>query len=500
MGVNATSSDAVPQFGHLVRQHRIRVGLTQQELADFSTISVRAIRDLEQGRARRPRQDTVRLLADGLRLGPRARAALEVAADEGRTSWALKGLLDADPPAPPVALDAIFGRERETAVIEEELSTGAERLVTVVGLSGVGKTRLALDVAARVHTAGRFPVLWFAFPDPLDAGPLTDRHDEPAGGQWRPGDAGDRLAEVVRECATELSATAGSATANSGAAGSGAAGSAAPHDAVALSELVGDRPALLVLDGAGPLRPDRLAVLLRDCPQMRLLVTSERVSGVPGERPFLLTPLECPDAADERDPATLEQVPAVRLFVDRVRRIRPGYELTTPDVDIVADICRRLDGLPLALRAAASWLVVYDLPTLRHCLRNDMASLLDHLAGADGGCSLPEIVERCLDSLTADERALLAVVSGRDGDFALADVVEATGRSLPDSGRMVRDLVLYGVVRPAYQHDGFVFRVLNVVRAVQRCVGGGWEPREAVAGNCSAPAAPTAVRPAGVGV
>ncbi|MEU0991527.1 helix-turn-helix domain-containing protein, partial [Streptomyces sp. NPDC005953] len=60
------------QVGALIRAHRLRIGLTQRELADLSTISVRAIRDLEHGRATRPRTDTVRLMADALRLGPRA--------------------------------------------------------------------------------------------------------------------------------------------------------------------------------------------------------------------------------------------------------------------------------------------------------------------------------------------------------------------------------------------------------------------------------------------
>ncbi|GAA4445072.1 hypothetical protein GCM10023148_51990 [Actinokineospora soli] len=76
-GIEATETE----FGRLLRRHRERVGLTQRELADLSTISVRAIRDLEQGRARKPRPDTVRLIADGLRLGGQAHADLDAAVD-----------------------------------------------------------------------------------------------------------------------------------------------------------------------------------------------------------------------------------------------------------------------------------------------------------------------------------------------------------------------------------------------------------------------------------
>lgn len=74
---------ATAAIGTLIRGHRLRIGLTQQELADLSTISVRAIRDLEKGKAQRPRPDTIRLIADGLRLGPRARTALEDAVRRG---------------------------------------------------------------------------------------------------------------------------------------------------------------------------------------------------------------------------------------------------------------------------------------------------------------------------------------------------------------------------------------------------------------------------------
>ena len=101
------TADVPPQFGVLMRRHRLRIGLTQRELADLSTISVRAIRDLEQGRATRPRSDTVRLIADGLRLGPRARADLESAAHQGRRSAALHERFTAAPPSQNRATSAI---------------------------------------------------------------------------------------------------------------------------------------------------------------------------------------------------------------------------------------------------------------------------------------------------------------------------------------------------------------------------------------------------------
>jgi transcriptional regulator with XRE-family HTH domain len=433
-----------PQFGRLMRKHRIRIGLTQRELADLSTISIRAIRDLEHGKARRPRNDTIRLIADGLRLGPRARADLESAAHQGRGGRALKAGFDADPPAPPAPLHPILGREPQTAVLTDELSSGAERLVTVVGLSGVGKTRLALEVATRLHTGAGFPVLWFAFPGACEEYRLTG--------------AAEDFASTVRACVDHVF------TGHPAAAGARREDWA---DVTAFAGLVGDQPALLVVDGAPAApHPDRLARLLRDCPGLRLLVTAARPGGTRGERPFLLSPLEPPTAEDERDPETLARVPAVRLFLEQVRRVRPEYVLDAAGVRPVADICRRLDGLPLALRATAPWLVVYDLPTLSECLEHDPAGLLDEFGDAARPTRFRDALRHCVDRLPADDRTLLAQLSRQGGEFALDDVVALTGRNLPDCGRLVRGLLLHGAIRPSYGPGRSSFQVLNLVRAV----------------------------------
>jgi transcriptional regulator with XRE-family HTH domain len=138
------------EFGELLRRHRIRVGLTQQQLADFAMVSVRAIRDLECGRTRSPRAETVRLLADGLRLDDDSRANLQEAG--GRPA----GPVSVPPPAPAAA---IVGRENETAALVDLFADG-RRLVTVTGVSGVGKTRLALEVAGELHFRLGWSVAW----------------------------------------------------------------------------------------------------------------------------------------------------------------------------------------------------------------------------------------------------------------------------------------------------------------------------------------------------
>ncbi|MFI1377524.1 hypothetical protein ACH4UY_36705 [Streptomyces longwoodensis] len=237
-------------------------------------------------------------------------------------------------------------------------------------------------------------------------------------------------------------------------------------------ELVGGHPTVLVIDGA-PDRPhaDRLTRLLRECPHLRLLITSDHPSDVPGERVFLLAPLSTPDDAGENASAAAEELTgmtAVQLFLSQVRRVQPEFVLDGRTAGAVADICRRLDGLPLALRAAADWLVVYDVETLRECLASDPGALLDHLTDAREGARLRACLERGLRGLGPGRHDLLDAVCAGDGEFGLEDVMALTGRTLPECGRLVRDLLLRGVVRPSHRPGRSRFQVLQLVRAVWR--------------------------------
>ncbi|MEV5654030.1 helix-turn-helix domain-containing protein [Streptomyces sp. NPDC052291] len=425
-------------LGSLIRGHRLRIGLTQRELADLSTISVRAIRDLEKGKAQRPRTDTVRLIADALRLGPRSRTALEAAARRGPRAGGDVRRLSMERAAPPVPLYPLVGREAEAGVIVEELRSGAERLVTVVGLSGVGKTRLVLEAAARLYDAG-LPVLWH-YGDGATADCL--RADD------------DPLPRLADACARFLR-------------GGGEPEELLPELSEALTSLNGEPAeggsAVLVLDGVDTAALDfgRLSRLLRAFPGLRLLITGERPWNVPGERLFLLSPLEAPAPA-----AGHSDAPAVRFFLSQLRRVRPDL---VPDEQALADvawICHRLDGHPAALGAAASWLTVCDLSTLRNIVESDPAPLLDHLAGGPDGSRLQVRVGRTLAALPAPYRTLIGdLCHVGDGEFLLQDVVRLTGRPLPECGRLIRELLVGGVIRTCTDGGRSAFRVLCVVRA-----------------------------------
>ncbi|MEU4101440.1 helix-turn-helix domain-containing protein [Streptomyces tanashiensis] len=423
---------ATAALGTLIRGHRLRIGLTQQELADLSTISVRAIRDLEKGKAQRPRADTIRLIADGLRLGPRARTALEDAVRRGHRFGVGTRHLTAERPAPPVPLHPLIERDAEATVLADELRSGAERLITVVGLSGVGKTRLALEAAARLHDAG-FPVLWHTAPGAVaDCLPACD----------------EQPAALTADCVAFLH-------------GHGRTDDLLPE----LTGALGDRAVLLVLDGVDTARLDfpRLSRLLRELPGLRLLVTADEPWNVPGERLFLLSPLEAPDPSGGVRP----DAPAARFFLSRLRHVRPDI---VPDDRVLADIawvCHRLDGHPLALSAAASWLTVCDLATLRGIVETDPAPLLDHLADGPSGSRLRERVARTLAALPDGHRELIGALCAASEDaFVLEDVVRLTGMPLPHCGRAVRDLLVSGVIRSSTDTGRSAFRVLCVVRAL----------------------------------
>ncbi|WP_144065114.1 helix-turn-helix domain-containing protein [Lentzea albidocapillata] len=369
MAIPPALDPGLPPFAQLLRRHRSRVGLTQRELADLSTVSVRAIRDLEQGRALRPRPDTVRLIAEGLRLGSRARHDLEVAADPDRRA-------EVDPAAavPPTALAAQVGRDLETGGLAAELADGC-RLATVVGLPGVGKTRFAAAVAGVLHA--RMPVLW-AGPDST---PLRD----------------PRLAELVTAWSTAVRT-----------------GGRADDD---LAEVVGARAVLVVLDGIdGPVCGDSVLRLLADCSGVRVLITAPAPCGLAGERVFLLSGLEPADGAR-------------LLLADH-----PGVA-DPVDVD---RLCRSLDGLPAALAAVGSWLSVYPLP---------------ELAATDPVCLLDDTLLRALAGAAEPYRRVLESLPPRFGPSA-------------DTGRLLRDLLQRGLVRPVETETGRSFTVSPLIRSV----------------------------------
>ncbi len=212
----------------------------------------------------------------------------------------------------------LIGREDEIALVSTLLAEPGTRVVTITGPGGAGKTRLALAVAEHLH--GQFPggIVVLGLAD------LT---------------AADRTMETI--------AAAFGAPVRADAAPVARAAAAAPRER-----------SLLILDNLeqipGIAAP--LAALLGAVPNLLALATSRSALRIRGEREMLLGPLPVPVRENWHDPEKLTRNPAIRLFVDRAQAARPAFELNAENAAAIAEICTRLDGLPLAIELAAAWI------------------------------------------------------------------------------------------------------------------------------------------------
>ncbi|MBV9328498.1 MAG: helix-turn-helix domain-containing protein [Chloroflexi bacterium] len=300
---------AASSFARLLRQHRLTQGLTQEELAERAGVSARAISDLERGLKRAPRASTVRLLADALQLGTDAAATLLVAAQGGDQAQGHTADQRSARDNLPRRLSSFVGRQLQVAELVRQVER--KRLVTLVGPGGVGKTRLALEVAAR-------------------CGPVADH------GVYLVELASVAEANLVPE---RLAATLGISERTRGTL------------LATLGQIIGQRQLLLVMDNCEHLVgacAQATETLLQRCPRVHVLATSREPLGIGGEQVWPVTPLSL---VDDTSAHTSE---AVQLFVERGAAAVPSFSLTNDNRQAVLEICARLDGIPLAIELAAA--------------------------------------------------------------------------------------------------------------------------------------------------
>ena len=379
-------------FGDLLRELRLGAGPTQEELAERARLSDRAVRALERGQGRLPRLQTVRLLAQGLALDDGEQKRLLDAARPSRGDR----IASPDVTTLPTFLTRVVGRGEDVALVK--LMLEERRLVTLTGPGGVGKTRLALLVAEQM--TGEFTRLCFVELAPFqDPGHVAGAIARSLSLRERPGQS---LFDLI------------------------------------VSALDTGRT-LMVLDNMEHLLAARELVLslLGACPHLSVLITSREALHVRGERVYTVGPLQLPERQ-----ADIGRSSAVQLFLERARDAGTEPAQDSESVAAVAEICRRVDGLPLAIELAAAWAPMLSPSALLSRLVSRVP-LLDH--GPEDSPPHQRTMRAAIawsyDLLSPEEQALFARLSVLSGSWTL-DAAEAVCDGVGSLDISILDAVL----------------------------------------------------------
>jgi predicted ATPase/DNA-binding XRE family transcriptional regulator len=395
------TQDGPGQFGERLQRHRMAVGLSQEELAERAGLSQRGISDLERGKRRTPHPATVRRLAEALGLTEADRTGLLGAArtpsgtpatDAVRAEGDVRDNL-------PLQLTSFIGRVQETADIRRELAK--TRLLTLAGPGGVGKTRLALHVAEQELENYEHGV-WFVELAPLQEATLVPQ----------------LVANIfnVHENPQE------------------------PLIA-ALTRRLQPLDLLLILDNcehvvAGCV--DLVHRLLRACRHIVVLTTSREVLGLAGESVWRVPPLRVPEPRAAPAPERVAESEAEALFVERARAVQPSFAITTRNATALVEVCRRLEGIPLAIELAASRVNVLSLEQIagRVATHFRFLSSKDPTA-ASRQQTLEKTFQWSYDLLTSVERHLLDRLSVFAGGWSLEAMEAVAGRDTMDCDKLL---------------------------------------------------------------
>lgn len=328
----------------------------------------------------------------------------------------------------PTSTTRIVGRAEAIEATRQELAQS--RLVSIVGAGGIGKTTVALAVAE--HCVGSYrDGVWL-----VDLTPLNDP------------------VLVANGVAAAIGLSAHS-----------------PNMLAALCRFLRDRTMLLVLDNCEHI-VDAVATcanrILADAPGIRILATSREPLGVKGERVRRLPGLGTPPASSHLKAVEALAFPAVQLFVDRASDRRETFRLSDADAPLVAELCRRLDGLALAIELAATRTDAFGIGELLDQLDDRFRLLEGHRAGPQRHRTLRATIDWSYDLLSASERAVMRRLSTFAGAFTLASACAVAAGDGIDRPTVIEDLanlVAKSLVSAEAREIEVEYRLLDTTRS-----------------------------------
>jgi len=396
ISVSSLEEDSPLHFSEWLKRRRRELDLTQEQLAQRVSCSVFAIRKIESGE-RQPSKQLAGLLAQSLEI-PSENQATFIKAARGEMSMKRLASLARTPsrdPLPavnlPKSLTPFIGREPELLALGQMLCDPQCLLLTIVGPGGIGKTRLAIEAANQFKDH---------FPDGVWFVPLA----------------------ALNSPALLISAIADAMQ-------FGLQGTAPPQ--TQLLRYLCQKRSLIVLDNAEHLLEgvDLFTQILNACPQVKLLVTSRERLSLLSEWVFEITGLPVPP--DDRV-EQFESYSSVALFLQSARRLCPGFRLDETNRSAIADICHLVEGMPLAIELAATWIPTLSLSEIKQEIRRS----LDFLSTAmrdlpERHRSMRAVFEHSWRLLNEQAQQALCRLSVFRGGFTREAAEQVAGASLP---------------------------------------------------------------------